>query len=914
VNPRIRNASLAAMRALARLRDRIRPAASAALASLRGGLDRRSVGARMALLVGAGVLFILGSTTLIVAWQAGGSLNRQATSELVTAVDVGERMLDVYDRNLGEATQRLYDTFLAFLPEYDIEVGDEGAVVIGEHEAPALYMGETLLNGNYDAVDRFTMATEGVATVFARTGDDFIRVTTSLRREDGLRAEGTLLARDHPAYPLMLEGRDYTGPAVLFGRDYITHYGPITDWEGNTTAIFFIGMPYGESLQALKDTMRETRIGQAGHFFAIDASGGRNHGELTVHPFLEGRRIEDLDDADGGAMLQRILAEGPGTYRLRARLAADGRAEDLVAVVDAFEPWGWLVVGVESRSALNAASWRLFTVMGLLGLVALAILVGGLMWLSRQLITRPLGEAVEAVSEVADGNLDVQLSMDRHDEIGTLYHSLQRMVDEIRGRIEADRRVAGENLRIRRALDASSTCVMIADTDRRIIYANAAVLDMLRAESAELRTQLPDFDVDAVIGGSIDQFHANPAHQRDLLSGLTGTHRARIRVGDAHFSLAASPVDDDDGERVGYVVEWVDRTAEVGVEREVGEIIEAASVGVLDRRVALEGKQGFHLVLADGVNSLLDTQQASVNAVQEVLSAMARGDLTRTIDADFQGAFGEIKRDANRTVEQLRRIVAGIQRSAEAINVAAGEIAAGNNDLSRRTESQAASLEETASSMEELTATVRQNAEHAREARGLAGGASQAAERGGSVVGEVVQTMAGISESSKRIGDIIGVIDGIAFQTNILALNAAVEAARAGEQGRGFAVVASEVRSLAQRSADAAREIKQLISESTRRVGEGSQLVDQAGAAMGEIVEQVHRVSGIIAEIAAASDEQAAGIEQVNGTVTQMDEVTQQNAALVEEASASARALEEQAGGLAEAVAIFRLEATATAR
>lgn len=909
MNPRI-EALVESLRIhTARARRRLEPWMRGVAEAASEGLAGRSVGARMALTVGLGVLVVLGSTMLVVAWQASRALNQQAVGELSTAVDVGERMLTVYDQNLGEATLRLYDTFLAFLPEADLEAHPEERIAVGEYAPPALYMGEHLLNGDYTAVDRFTMATEGVATIFAIEGDDFVRVSTSLRREDGLRAEGTTLAHDHPAYALLREGRDYTGPAVLFGHNYVTHYGPVTDWTNDIIGVFFIGMPYSDSLQSLKQTLGETRLASGGHFMAIDASGGASHGELVVHPFLEGRTVESLDDADGRAVLLHIFDQGPGTYEFSARLSEDGRSERLVAVVEHYEPWGWLLLGVESRSALTAASWKLFMTMTVLGLVALFVLVVGLLWLSRRLITQPLSEAVDAVSEVADGNLDVQLNIDRSDEIGTLYHGLQRMIDEIRARIEGDQVTAAANLRVRRALDRSGTGVMITDAGHDIIYANQAVIDMLRTHQAQLIDALPGFDVDTVVGGSFDRFHHQPGHQHALLAGLTATHHALLAVGDAHFAIAVSPVDDVSGTRAGYVVEWTDRTAEVAVEREVGEIIEAASSGALERRVGLDGKQGFHLVLADGINSLLETQQASVEEVQQVLAALASGDLTRRIERDFQGAFGEMKRDANRTVDQLRRIVTGIQRSARAISAAAVEIAAGNADLSRRTESQAASLEETASSMEELTATVRHNAESSRQARLLASEAADVAGRGGDVVGQVVSTMAGISASSKRIGDIIGVIDGIAFQTNILALNAAVEAARAGEQGRGFAVVASEVRSLAQRSADAAKEIKSLIKTSSGQVDAGSGLVGQAGQTMQEIVAQVGQVTGIIAEIAAASDEQASGIEQVNSTVTHMDDVTQQNAALVEQASASARALEEQAEALMGAVAVFRVDA-----
>jgi methyl-accepting chemotaxis protein len=303
-------------------------------------------------------------------------------------------------------------------------------------------------------------------------------------------------------------------------------------------------------------------------------------------------------------------------------------------------------------------------------------------------------------------------------------------------------------------------------------------------------------------------------------------------------------------------------------------------------------------------------QKQAVNEVQRVLSALSQGNLTEKMIGQYSGDFGRMRDDANATVDQLTQIITQIKTATDTINTASKEISSGNTDLSARTEQQAASLEETASSMEELTSTVKQNAENAKQANQLAMGASEVARKGGSVVSEVVTTMSAINESSKKIVDIISVIDGIAFQTNILALNAAVEAARAGEQGRGFAVVAAEVRSLAQRSAGAAKEIKTLIGDSVEKVGNGSKLVEQAGKTMEEIVTSVKRVTDIMAEISAASQEQSQGIEQVNQTITQMDEVTQQNAALVEEASAAARSLEEQAGGLSQSVSQFKLDAS----
>jgi len=291
-----------------------------------------------------------------------------------------------------------------------------------------------------------------------------------------------------------------------------------------------------------------------------------------------------------------------------------------------------------------------------------------------------------------------------------------------------------------------------------------------------------------------------------------------------------------------------------------------------------------------------------------VAETVASGDLTRTIEAHTKDETGALLRALRHMNDSLVGIVSQVRGGTDTIATASREISAGNLDLSARTEQQAGALEETAASMEELTTTVRQNADNARQANQLAIAASEVATQGGAVVGEVITTMGAINDSSQRIADIIGVIDGIAFQTNILALNAAVEAARAGEQGRGFAVVASEVRNLAQRSAAAAKEIKELITASVANVDAGTRLVDQAGSTMEQVVGSIRRVTDIMAEITSASQEQTGGIEQVNGAIAQMDQVTQQNAALVEEAAAAAGSMQDQAARLAEVVSVFKLD------
>ncbi|MDO3382775.1 methyl-accepting chemotaxis protein [Gilvimarinus algae] len=477
---------------------------------------------------------------------------------------------------------------------------------------------------------------------------------------------------------------------------------------------------------------------------------------------------------------------------------------------------------------------------------------------------------------------------------------------------EKARKTAIFNTIIKEAVDNTSTNIMIADADRVVIYMNKAVKGMLRRAESDLRKALPDFSVDTVLGSCIDRFHKNPAHQMGLLDKLTTTYRAQIVVGGRTFGLVANPIFSEEGNRLGSIVEWIDRTDELATGRDVTKLVEAAGQGDFSARIATDGKEGFFLELAEGLNSLVQTSEKGLNDVARVLSAMADGNLTERIDDDYQGTFDEIKNYCNKTTDSLTSMIGDIRNAADTIFTASSEIASGNADLSGRTEQQASSLEETASSMEELTSTVRTNSDNAKQANVLADQATTMASQGGDLIKQVVNTMAAINESAKKIEDIIGVIDGIAFQTNILALNAAVEAARAGEQGRGFAVVASEVRTLAQRSANAAKDIKALISDSVSKIESGNSLVGQSGEAMGDIVTAIKRVNDIMAEIAAASVEQSSGIEEVSNAVSQMDEMTQQNAALVEQAAAAAESLQSQADQLNRFVSLFKLSEEAS--
>lgn len=544
----------------------------------------------------------------------------------------------------------------------------------------------------------------------------------------------------------------------------------------------------------------------------------------------------------------------------------------------------------------------------------LAILAGGAAfsaysawWLSRDVVGR-LDRAKALFREIAAEKHDGPVDISRADEVGAVLLGLKSMQVRLAFSTQRLRREAAGAARINQALARAETNIMVADHRFTIVFANQAVLETFRRHEARIATAIPGFRVDGIVGSSIDRFHRDPGHQRAMMVALKAPHRARIELAGLLFDLTVTPVIGHAEVPIGYVVEWKDRTFEVAIEREVQEVVDAAARGDLGHRIGLSGKAGHVLQLGQGINQVLGVFEDIMVNLQRFMSALAEGDLRVRIEQHYAGSFGRLADDANRTVVALGDIVGRIQSAVGVFRGVSSELAAGNADLQDRTEQQAASLEETASSMEELTATVQQNAENARTARRLSEGVGRIAKQGGTVAEEAVHAMSEVAAASAKIEDIITVIDGIAFQTNILALNAAVEAARAGEQGKGFAVVAAEVRALAQRSAASAKEIKSLIADSTRAVEGGSAKVQQAGEAIRSLVGEVARMGDLVAEISAASEEQAAGISTVNQTVIQLDTATQQNAALVEEASASARSLEEQSNQLAGAVASFRLE------
>ena len=570
--------------------------------------------------------------------------------------------------------------------KFSLAPGQE--VAVGAQQVPVLLNGDKSVNLDFSIPDKFTAQTGGVATIFVAKGDDFVRVSTSLKKENGERAIGTVLDRAHPAYALLRGGQTFQGPATLFGKQYMTRYEPVKGDDGKLIAVLFVGVDISADMAALKEKIASIKVGDTGFFFVLNAAPGKAQGDLVVHPTSKGKNLLEEKSADGRFFVKEMLAKKSGeiSYAWHDAALANGAPREKIVSFDTFKEWNWVIGGGTFRDEITheADAQRLRYMAFCIG--ALALFAVLLYLMVRAGVTRPLAAATEAAAKIAAGDLSARIDNTSRDEIGRL---------------------------------------------------------------------------------------------------------------------------------------------------------------------------------AEAMNGI----------------------------------------SAN-----LSNVVGKVREGAEHIATASREISSGNLDLCERTEQQAANLAATAASMDQMTTTVRENADSASQANQMARNASDVAEKGGNMVARVVDTMASIDQSSKKIVDIIGVIDGIAFQTNILALNAAVEAARAGEQGRGFAVVASEVRNLAQRSAAAAKEIKELIGASVDQVQIGSKLVQDAGATMGEVLASVGRVTSIMGAISAASALQSEDIARINGSVNDMDEATQQNAALVEQASAAAQAMQDQAAELAGAVRVFTLD------
>lgn len=498
-------------------------------------------------------------------------------------------------------------------------------------------------------------------------------------------------------------------------------------------------------------------------------------------------------------------------------------------------------------------------------LVAIAAMLFLFRWLASNII-QPLASLQRSAEAVAKGDLDRHQSLGRADELGALDAAMLTMVTTLKRFNQLQQHMADQHA--------------LGMTDERI-------------GSGEFSGAYQ------VMADKVNELAAGHINVQELIQ----TRVAEYAVGNLQHSMPELP---GERQRITAAVNQVRLNLD-GMKTEVLRLSQAAGRGDFSLRGDSKAYQFAFKDMVVALNELMEQGQFALQDVGTMLTALAKGDLSQQLSNGYQGAFGQLLNDANSSSSQLQGTVGGIKTIADAISAAANEIAVGNNDLSQRTEQQASSLQQTAASMEELSSTVTINAKNAQQANQLTQRATEIAVKGGNVIGQVVGTMDAINQSSQKIADIIGVIDGIAFQTNILALNAAVEAARAGEQGRGFAVVASEVRTLAQRSANAAKDIKVLISDSVSKITSGNQLVNESGSTMQEVVQAIKQVNELMADIASASIQQASSVSEVSKAVTQMDDMTQQNAAMVEQSAAAAASLAQQSEQLIHDMQRFQL-------
>ncbi len=502
-------------------------------------------------------------------------------------------------------------------------------------------------------------------------------------------------------------------------------------------------------------------------------------------------------------------------------------------------------------------------------------------------------KVVSVISEYSAGRLEVGMP-----RLPGQKARISDAMDQVQNALREADKAARYNAGIRAALDSVEAPVRIADDEGTIVYINHALRDTLQRNQAAFKKQIPGFDPDKVLNGSLGMFYADPQAALARLKALTQTARTQLELGGRTYAVVTTPVLGASGERFGTVGQWGDVTDQIAAERDIDGVVRAAAQGDFGRRLNVEGQTGFLANMGAGMNQLMETSERGLNDVSNLLEAFARGDLTQRIEREYDGLFGQVKRNANATAENLTRVLGEVHAAADALTGAASQVSSTAQSLSQAASEQAASVSQTSDSIGAMSASIGHNSENAKVTDGMATQASKEAAEGGDAVNQTVVAM-------KQIAAKIGIVDDIAYQTNLLALNAAIEAARAGEHGKGFAVVAAEVRKLAERSQVAAKEIGDLAGSSVSTA-------ERAGKLLGEIVPSIRKTSELVQEIAASSAEQSAAVVQIDGAMGQLSRATQQNASASEELAATSDELSAQAEQLQQSIGFFNTGDTRT--
>ena len=564
-------------------------------------------------------------------------------------------------------------------------------------------------------------------------------------------------------------------------------------------------------------------------------------------------------------------------------------------------------LAAEANTAGEAAAAQVIYNQGVLltaigaAMVAVGVLVS---WFLARLISRPLNQTAAVLESVAKGDLSVQAAVSSSDEVGRIGVALNKTIEALREQKAAGQRAQAMSSMI----DGAKAMFMSCDKDLKITYVNPAVTALLRKYQADIRKFMPNFDAEKLVGTCIDVFHKNPSHQQKLLRDVRSLPvTSELKLGPLTFGVTATALLDEKGNYIGNGVEWTDYNARENYSAEVRKLIDASARGDLSVRGNVDVLDSVYKPMMAGINEIVDAIVRPVNEASQVLERIAAQDLTVRVTGDYKGDHAKIKNNLNKAAETLQNALAQVADASSQVASASGQISEGAQKLAEGASTQASSIEEISASLEEMSSMTAQNADNANQAKNLANTSQASAQKGNETMGKMKEAIDAIKASSDETAKIVKTIDEIAFQTNLLALNAAVEAARAGDAGKGFAVVAEEVRSLAQRSAEAAKNTAALIEKAVDNAKNGVAISDQVRGILGEIVEGSTKVNNLISEIAAASKEQSDGIKQVNDAVDQMNKVTQENAANSEESAAASGQLNQQVTQLSELIGTFNL-------